>query len=358
MYHRKAKEKINYKTMICLVMAFLIFITPFSQMNVQAASVTSIGFEENWLYPWVYYQGKSVKAFRIEEKQEANLGYFYTGVTTNNFYESKPLIKFPSIKFKSSNPKVATISKKGMLTTKKPGEVLITISGGTAKEYCYIKVEKKGVLKMNASKFKKVHKYAKQLYSYQKKKINIDNCYKLSDLYLKLDKAVNTTEGLNRMGFYSNANVSTTMAGSTVFATMDLVEPKLMTVNGNNVLDKFVKDNDPRNNIEKYFCMTRRMHDKKILARDISSKCAVTLLKQKVTEEQIFAIKKAEDPYLHVTRGKKATFKVYIIDGNTGYRYAADAKVELGDKEMDVYPEYLKLKKSRREYWNYFIELK
>ena len=171
------KLKKRYRTRMCFILTFLIMITatPVFSLNVKAAPV---GYMEciDWGISSIQYNGYSGKFVRVEVGQQLPLGQFYC-IYGN---EKQLLEQLTGVKYASSDKAIASISGKGMMTAKKMGDVIITITRGGLNQHCFVQVVKKGALKATAAKYKKIHSYAKSLSAYLSKSVTDKNCYKIS----------------------------------------------------------------------------------------------------------------------------------------------------------------------------------
>ena len=329
---------------LCLVLACLMMTTivPTFSMDVQAA--TNINVQEvadtnmySRLYMGtnVYYNGSSGNAFRIEAGQKVSIGdLFY--FSTDNGNQSAAQVKGTT--YTNSNKSIASISAKGVFTAKKPGEAVVTVSSKGNVKSCFIQIVKKGALKMNASKYKKLHDYAKKLSSYQSKKITAKNGYAVANLWSGLKEAASADRHMYITGFYTNSSAKGTYFNTKYTGCADLVEPKLVELNGNHKLDQYINSNNPR------LVKNKNHFEVSKVAGTKNTKVVTVSLKKKVTADQILALKyNSSDSYIQ--NDKQAVFYMWVTEAKTGYRYKAEACATQGSNKLILRTNYLKLKK-------------
>lgn len=333
---------------LCLVLACLMMTTivPTFSMDVQAAtsinvSDRQVGADTNmysrlYMGTNVYYNGSFGNAFRMEAGQKVSIGDLFYFSTGNGTQTSAAQVKGTT--YTNSNQSVASISAKGVFTAKKPGEAVVTVSSKGNVKSCFIQIVKKGALKMNASKYKKLHDYAKKLGSYQNKKITAKNGYTVANLWSGLQEAINADRHMYSTGFYQNDKAKGTYFNTKYTGCADLIEPKLVELTGNHKLNQYINSNNP--------CLVKNKNHFEVskVTGTKNTKVVTVTLKKKVTADQILALKyNSSDSYIQ--NDKQAVFYMWVTEAKTGYRYQAEAFATQGSNKLVLRTNYLKLKK-------------
>lgn len=334
---------------LCLVLACLMMTTivPAFSMDVQAATSINVsngqvGADTN-MYSRLYmgtnvsYNGKFGNAFRMEAGQKVSIGDLFYFSTGNGTQISAAQVKGTT--YTNSNKSVASISAKGVFTAKKPGEAVVTVRSKGNVKSCFIQIVKKGALKMNASKYKKLHDYAKKLSSYQSKKITAKNGYAVANLWSGLQEAASADRNMYATGFYQNNKAKGTYFNTKYTGCADLVEPKLVELNGNHKLNQYIHSNNPRRANNKNHFEVSKVTGKK------NTRVVTVTLKKKVTADQILALKYNNSSDSYIKNDKQAVFYMWVTEAKTGYRYRAEACATQGSNKLILRTNYLKLKK-------------
>ncbi len=147
---------------------------------------------------WDSYTTVEVQVEKGEKFSIAEWSTFMNGDSDVEYGKTSKI--FSKIKYSSSNKKVASVSKKGVVTAKKTGKTVIRLKKGKQKLTCYLKVVKKNSLKKRVSNAKQMRKKMNAVFKLYGTKVTeknyIDLVYAVVDAEAVLKKRTNIQNGL------------------------------------------------------------------------------------------------------------------------------------------------------------------
>ncbi len=327
---RMKKRIALYLSMILAVLAALECL-PMTTKEVQAAYVD---YDLYWTSGIVTDWDADEQYFQMEAKMSVSLAdLLEVDKYTDNGYSTPSLAKLSGVTYESTNPSVASVSAKGLLTAKAPGETVLTIRFKDEEKSCKVIVVKAGGLGSGSAGVKKIDSLAKKVVKAYNNKITMKNAYKVQQTLCDFDIASSKSKTMSSYcyGFRYDKNEDTGRLVSTACLKIREIWEELY---------EFANKENPLGTCPAKIFMVSSVSAKK-------GKDTFTVnLKKKVTDRQIFALKmEGKDTYFE--DDKKAKCEIAVVDKSTGREYWGVATVKEGSKKFTVEMDYLKLKAKR-----------
>lgn len=286
-----------------------------SVATVEAATVTNL--QSNFTKGYEIGVGPTTAKVIVEVGEVIELPYYYS-VTGSKYIPLYTIAKKAS--YKSSNTAVATVDKAGVLTAKKAGTAKITVTYKGAKDTFDLKVTNKGGIKL--SNYAKYEKAAKKMLNLNVKKISKKNRYQALKIYGDFNKI---GEGGK---IYWNGILAPTGTGDIV---NKIVVPSKAKANvKSEEFYEFANEMNPAGTRSAKAFKVKSVGEVK--AKSSSFKI---VLKNKVTADQIYALKACNTYYNNTKDDQKATFSFYLRDKKGQITYF-DASVKEGSNVISV----------------------
>lgn len=331
------KQRLAVLLSLALVFTMALPVIPQTETTVQAASRTT----EFWWDAHTEGAGANAKSsFQVEKGQTFLLG----GLCV--IYNEKEDVygracNVTGVTYKTSNSKIASITKKGQVTTKKTGTVKLTVKYGKASSSVTVTVVGTGKL---GSTSKTVKNYNKTLRKYAKSMQNVTKSARYSAVnnYVKLNTyidKIHKTYKYTNTGFSAIKNSYTSSYNGETFYYTSSNHDKLVVTGLTDakaygaMCNAMVKTSPIGTTASKYFKI------KSVSAKSNSTSFSITL-KSKVTEDQFFGAQATDVYYLWKTKtiknGKAGTFDMHVYDATAKQTYTAVVTMTKNSKTLKV----------------------
>lgn len=320
---KQMKIRLAVFLVLMMVLPSIVSVLPMTATEVSAASGDIIYV--NWNYQWGYQNSDVVQ---VEKGQK-----FYVGdyVTISEYAKSG---KFKSYKvasllkatYTSSKKSVATVDKKGYLTTKGTGTTTITVKYKGKKVSRKLKVVPTGDFGYGDD-LAAIQKKAEELATKIPKKVTAKNGFSIiklkTDYEEFLQNSENSVYGINANGMILNYAVSGT--------TRELVVPQASRYNViDRMLGEYASKNSPTS--------TRSSKVLKIKSASAKTNQITIKLKNKVSAEQLLAAKCSYTSWGQPKGSNKAYIYVYFHDSAQKTYYYGKGELVKGSKVIKVTP--------------------
>lgn len=319
---KQMKIRLAVFLVLMMVLPSIVSVLPMTATEVSAASGD---IYVNWDYQWGYQNSDVVQ---VEKGQK-----FYVGdyVTISEYAKSGKFIssKVASLlkaTYTSSKKSVATVDKKGYLTTKGTGTTTITVKYKGKKVSRKLKVVPTGDFGYGDD-LAAIQKKAEELATKIPKKVTAKNGFSIiklkTDYEEFLQNSENSAYGINTNGMILNYAVSGT--------TRELVVPQASRYNViNRMLGEYASKNSPTS--------TRSSKVLKIKSASAKTNQITIKLKNKVSAEQLLAAKCSYTLWGQPKGSNKAYIYVYFHDSAQKTYYYGKGELVKGSKVIKVTP--------------------